>query len=738
MTTFARLPLLHALTRRAAAFGLLFAAGLIATCLLGAQPAGAVVIEDSESSVFAGVQPRNESSVKDGPRERIEPLPTEPTEPFKAITPDRPNEFANATGAPVLHGSAVYVIYWDPTDHYHSDWKEKVDEFVEHIGASNNSLGDVLAVDAQYTDRSDLPAYNRVAFRGAAEDTEAYPTSGCTDPHPFTQDESLHAYALGCLTDQQVREQLQHFIEIHGLPKGMNTVYYLLTPPGLTVCLDKGGAGGRCSDFEENIAKKEVNKKSYENSFCSYHSDINPGTLPTGDGNTVIYSVIPWTAGGLGDGQLSPIDRTQSDDCQDGGFNPEEKGEEIKQSPPVQQEPNQPAKCPTGISDGFCDTGLADLIINQISQEQQNVETDPLLNAWRDPAGNEVADECRNFFAPVEGGSYAANPATGAGSLSNQTIDGGQYYLNLAFNLAGLRLVYPGVPCMPGVNLLPKFTAPSPVNAGEIVTFDGMESTITLNSAFKYGLNGLPEANYATYKWNFGDGSTEISGYAPGAPLCSEPWLSPCAASVFHAYTYGGTYNVTLTVTDVGGNVASITKPITVAGSPPPTPGSEPGTTPGSTGSTGSTGTTTGTTTTTTISSNLESVPAPRVTSAIVSRSLKNVLGKAGLVVHYTVNEQVAGRFEVLLARTTARRLGITGTPATGLAPGTAPQLVIAKAILVTTKGGASTVHIVFSKAVAAKLRHAHNVLVMLRLSVRNAASHQPTSTTVLSTVTLH
>ena len=87
--------------------------------------------------------------------------------------------------------------------------------------------------------------------------------------------------------------------------------------------------------------------------------------------------------------------------------------------------------------------------------------------------------------------------------------------------------------------------------------------------------------------------------------------------------------------------------------------------------------------------------------------------------------------------RTVARSLHLSGTPATGLAAGTPPQVVIAKAILVTTKGGTSTVHIAFSKSTAARLRKAHKVLLMLRMSVRNAASHLPSTTTVLSTVTL-
>ena len=67
---------------------------------------------------------------------------------------------------------------------------------------------------------------------------------------------------------------------------------------------------------------------------------------------------------------------------------------------------------------------------------------------------------------------------------------------------------------------------------------------------------------------------------------------------------------------------------------------------------------------------------------------------RKGLVVSYSVNEQVAGHFEVLLSSATAHRLGITGTPAVGLPAGSPAEVVIAKAILVTTKGGHSAVHI--------------------------------------------
>ena len=83
---------------------------------------------------------------------------------------------------------------------------------------------------------------------------------------------------------------------------------------------------------------------------------------------------------------------------------------------------------------------------------------------------------------------------------------------------------------------------PTRSKAGEVVGFDGMESDISLNSAIGFSVAGKPQPNYATYTWNFGDGTPEVSGYAPGAPACETPWLSPCAASELHSYKYSGTY----------------------------------------------------------------------------------------------------------------------------------------------------------------------------------------------------
>jgi PKD domain len=718
--------------RRSALRATLLALGL-SIALLAALATSAQALVTTVGSVTVGVQPRAEGYPSEGSR---------PT-------------YANPSGNPVLHGEGVYAIYWDPTDHYWSEWQNVIDEYLHNAGATSGSLASVFSVDSQYTDKSNKVASYAQTFKGAYTDAHAYPVSGCSDPDPFEAVDQIEREFGGpvgpiCLTSEQVAVELESFITRQGLPKGLGNVYYLLTPPGVTVCLDGGGAKGHCSDYEKP-------GESYDNSFCSYHGAINPGGLPTGDANTLVYGVIPWTAGTYGDSKLvNGPDLRPGWACQDGGVNPagkkgyelekektrdkkeqeefEEKNpeeqaeiEEVKHlEGPHEQEPNQKA-CPN--TNGACDYGLSDPIINQISLEQQNIVTDPLLNAWMDTKKFENTDECRFLFGPVLGGSVTASSETRAGTLYDQTYNGGNYYLNDAFSLSAERLPNPGVGCINQINLDPKFTAPNTVNAGESAGFNGMESDITLDADIGYSATGTPQPNYATYSWNFGDGSPVVGGYAPGAPACEVPWLSPCAASIFHSYQYGGTYTVTLTVTDTGGNVASTSHEVTVDGPPAPTAST-------TTTTTGSAAEAAAAAAAAALAAANPPVPAPVAADAVLSRKLRS-LGKSGLLVRYSVNEQVAGHFEVLLGAALAKRLGISGTPAVGLPTGTPPELVIAKAVVVTTAGGRNSVKLYFSKKTAQRLSRQHKVPFMLRLIVRNAAAHTPTTTTVLSAFTL-
>jgi PKD domain/Phosphate-induced protein 1 conserved region len=711
-------------------------AGLLLSLTIAA-PAGAVVTTVEGTSV--GLQPRNATSYLNGTNEV-----THVGAEIKSTPLGGAGTFGNENGNAVLHGTTIYPIYWDPEDifHLHHEWMTDINRFLQHLGAGSGGLETIFSTLGQYRDRTNTGAIYSTVFKGAYSDFAPYPAGVCTDPEP------LEHGALTCLTDAQLRAQLQSFITTHGLPTGMNTLYEILTPPGVTVCVD--ATGSHCSDFAVSKVERENgerNSTSYKNSFCSYHGDINPDSAPEGDGKTVLYAAIPWTAGSLGSsfGFGPGAFYSQGFDCQDGGWNPAENKERpevpaelneaeqaifegksgtqteqealqkrVRLEEPHQQEPNQEGK----DEEGDFDAGLSDLIINQMAVEQANIVTDPLLNAWQDSQHREVTDVCRDTFGNTVGGgvggSVAANSDTEAGTLSNESVGSGRYYINNVFNLGGDH-------CEAGVPLVPRFTAPNPVNAGEIVDFDGLESTVGLLEGKAFAASGPPVKTYATFTWNFGDG-TILKGFAPDSPVCEAPWLSPCAGSISHSYTYGGTYPVTLTVTDVAGNAASVTEDVTVAGPAAPAASPAPAATPPVAGPS---------------SKGSGSAPGKPVAAAVVaSRSLKNVIAK-GLLIHYSVNEQVAGHFEVLLSRSLARKLKIPGAPATGLPAGTPPMVVIAKALLVTTKGGHSTIDIKFSKLVAAKLKHARSAPLMVRLIVRNASSSSPATTTVLSSVKL-
>jgi hypothetical protein len=655
--------------------------------LTSAAPAGAIVTTVEATSV--GLQPRSE-----------------------ALGEGTPENFANEAGNAVMHSSNDYPIFWDPTDrfHMHHEWENGIETFFHEMGASDGSLGTIFAAAAQYRDRSNIGALPRAVLTGPYTDFQAYPAAGCTDPKPLTKGQ------ITCLTDAQLRTQLQSFISTHGLPKGMGTIYYLITPPGVTVCLD--ASAGHCSDYSLSAgeeSKTERKSTSYKNSFCSYHGDINPDNAIEGDANTILYAAIPWSAGTEGAGDFTSGAAYESAfDCQDGGWNPE-KNEE-NEGPKNDQEPNQEGKG----EEGDFSAGLSDIIINQIAEEQANVVTDPMLNGWQDAGRHEATDECRNVFAGTAGrgvaGLVTSTEGTHAGTLSNETIGAGSYLINNIWSSADQN-------CVGGIGLVPRFVIANPVNTGEPISFDGMASTVSLLDTDAFGPTGPPTLTYASFTWNFGDG-TVVKGFAPGSPTCEAPWLSPCAGSVFHTFAYGGNYEVTLTVTDIAGNVSSTTSQLTVAGPPPPAAAA-------------AAPTATGTATPGTAAPGAKNLPVkPIVAAAIASHSLKTVV-RSGLVVKYSVNEQVTGHFEVLLSRSLARKLKIGGAPATGLPAGIGPQLVIAKALLVTTKGGHSTFDIKLSKSVAAKLKRVHKAALMVRLIVRNASSSSPATTTVLSSVTL-
>jgi hypothetical protein len=377
--------------------------------------------------------------------------------------------------------------------------------------------------------------------------------------------------------------------------------------------------------------------------------------------------------------EASPLTGTDGRGCQDGNS---------------LQEPNQ-----IGLdTDGDFDRGLADVLINEMSIEQNAMMTNPLFTGWYVPSThNEQADMCRNWLQPTLGGDRKPQDGTSAGTLFDQQLNGHSYYLNTEFDNAALDSQFPGVACIGGVSIVPQFSAPSAVNVRDVVALDGSESNVSLG--------------VVNFHWDFGDGQSSTSGQG----------------GVFHSFANPGSFPVTLTVTDRGGNVRSQQQTVTVVA-----PSSAP--------VVSSNGGSSGVPGPSIVGGGLPGLVAPgtlgskpalnvlnpgglKLSDSILTTKLSTAL-RSGLAVSYTVNEEVAGRFEVLLDGRTAKRLKVPGAIALGfahLAKARRP-IVLGTAIVVTSHGGAHKVSVHFSKATAKRLTRARSLTVTLRLTAVDLA----------------
>lgn len=322
-------------------------------------------------------------------------------------------------------------------------------------------------------------------FSVAAQYTDATGSAGYSqsyggtfvdrDPYPTSGGcTTTTASAQTCLNGSQIVSELESFVAANGLPVGFSDIYILLTPDTVVTCID---GTTECST----------------NSYCSLHSYASVGS------STLLYIEMPFTL-------LDSASDAKS--CQNDG--------------------NAQLQAPNA------DPGFGDVALKSLSHEELETISDPLLNAWYDANGNEIADLCNGLawnpdaFLPIEGGSASA------GTLYNQTIDGVHYYLQGAWsNQAG------------SCELMSALTP----------TISGAPASVERNVPLALNAKVGTGASIASYAWSFGDGQ------------------SASGPSVSHTYAAAGTYTVTLTVTDAFGNTGAVSEDVTVAAPPGTTAG---------------------------------------------------------------------------------------------------------------------------------------------------------------------
>jgi PKD repeat protein len=241
--------------------------------------------------------------------------------------------------------------------------------------------------------------------------------------------------------------------------------------------------------------------------FCAYHSAFQSG------GQSVVYAVIPMFFDGASQAQNPKA-------CQaDGNY--------------AVQEPNG---------------DIADVAVKALSHEFSETITDPTGSGWWNSSnGNEDGDNC-NYYGgsanPASGSSPTAfGPVLGgssAGSLYDQIIAGDHYYTQTEWSNGDSSC--DAQPAAGAVR--PAFTtSQSVIGLGGTVSFDPSASSST--------------QGYTSATWTFGDGSAPIFSAGSSGP-----------AAVQHTFRSAGAYNITLTLVDMNGDLATVSHTVSVSNTP--------------------------------------------------------------------------------------------------------------------------------------------------------------------------
>lgn len=301
-------------------------------------------------------------------------------------------------------------------------------------------------------------------------------------------------------------------------------------------------------------------------------------------------------------------------------------------------------------------TDMGARLVSPLSDSTIDAIVNPALNGWYANNGAEISD---NGCVPIPF------------SLDKVTVGNGSYFLQREFNNAGMMVDNPFTPpCAPSVGLEPSFVVPSPIDSGDVVEFDGANSPSTL-------LIPAPSG----YSWDFGDG------------------IHATGSSVVHSYLNGGTYTVTLKVTDRGGYTATATQQIVVLGPSgqivvPPVislPTSQPG---------------------------KSTKPALSVRVALTPQGMKSIL-RSGVSLNVTANQSANGFLTVSIPRSAAKRAHIRA--------GRSTSVVIGRGTVSGIHSGSNHLHVHLSKTTAAKLKRLGHVTLTIRLSLVAQGGHRIT-----------
>jgi hypothetical protein len=193
------------------------------------------------------------------------------------ITPTHANAHAfaaksNSGGNLVYHGGKVLLtnktvaIYWSPSGALGSGsgYATLVNQYFSDVAAASGRTDNVYAVETQYYDGTNAHIRYQSSFTGAVYDANPYPASGCSD---------TVAQTGTCVSDAQIRTEIQRLYATGKIAADANTTYFVFTDKGIGSCYSSSSCAF--------------------SSYCAYHSNVALGSTTVQYANQPYAETVP-------------------------------------------------------------------------------------------------------------------------------------------------------------------------------------------------------------------------------------------------------------------------------------------------------------------------------------------------------------------------------------------------------------------------------------------------------------